>query len=86
MRYPQLFLDQVSRARVATTHNAGRSGLAIDPHTNVGRLCHGEGAVTIEFNDSPEMAGTYTRQLAISVDKPADFVATVQAFQASTMN
>ena len=82
----QLPLNQVSRARVATTHNTGRSGLAIDPHTNVGRLCHGEGTVTIEFNDSLAMAGTYTRQLAISVDKPADFVATVQAFQASTTN
>lgn len=82
----QLPLNQVSRARVATTHNTGRSGLAIDAHTDVGRLCHGEGTVTIDFNDSPEMAGTYTRQLAISVDKPADFVATVEAFQARTTN
>jgi hypothetical protein len=45
------------RACVATTHNTGRSGLVIDPDTNVGRLCHGEGTVTIEFNDPAEMAG-----------------------------
>ena len=77
-------LDQVSRARIATTHNTGRSGLIIDTHTSVGRLCHGEGTVSIEFNDPVPMAGAYTRRLAISVDKRADFVATVQAFQTNT--
>lgn len=77
-------LDQVSRARIATTHNTGRSGLITDTHTSVGRLCHGEGTVSIEFNDPVPMAGAYTRRLAISVDKRADFVATVQAFQTNT--
>ena len=80
----RLPLNQVGRAKIATTHNTGRSGVVIDPRTNVGRLCHGEGTVTIEFNDPAKMAGTYARQLAISVDKPADFVAAVQAFKAST--
>ena len=79
----RLPLDQVRLGRVATTHNTGRSGLVIDPHTNVGRLCHGEGTVTIEFNHPVQMADAYTRRLAISVDKPADFVTTVQTLQAS---
>jgi hypothetical protein len=82
----RLPLNQVSRAKVATTHNTGRSGVVIDPHTNAGKLCHGEGTVSIEFNDPAEMAGKFPRQLAISVDKPAAFVATVRAFQASINN
>jgi hypothetical protein len=82
----QLPLNQVSRTSVAVTHNAGRSGLVIDPRTNAGRLCHGEGTVAIEFNDPIQIASTPTRRLAISVDKPADFVATVQALQSSAGN
>jgi hypothetical protein len=80
----RLPLNQVTQAKVENTHNTGRSGLVIDPHTNLGRLCHGEGSVIIKFNDPAEIARTYTRQLAISVDKPGDFVAAVKAFQAST--
>jgi hypothetical protein len=79
----RLPLNQVSRAWVETTHNTGRSGVVVDPDTNVGRLCHGEGTVTIEFDHPVQMAGSSARQLAISVDTPAAFVATVQAIQAS---
>ena len=61
----------------AVTPNTGRSGLAVDPASQQGRLCHGDGSVVLRLRDDAEVAGTPVRRLALSVDEPARFVSAV---------
>ncbi|WP_143690414.1 hypothetical protein [Williamsia sterculiae] len=71
-------LELISRVDRRRTRNIGRSGMAID-HDARGRLCYGDGSVILELDEVTHIRGMPVRELAISVDHPADFVADIHA-------
>ncbi|MGZ8178814.1 hypothetical protein ACXVUM_12875 [Williamsia sp. SKLECPSW1] len=64
----------ISGVRTAVATNTGRSGLRIDASGN-DMLCHGDGTVSLTLRDETTIRGNRVRQLTVSADRPADFVA-----------
>lgn len=75
----QIPASRVKGVHAALTANTGRSGLLIDPDSGSGRLCHGDGTVTLSFCDNTTIRGKQVQLLAVSVDRPAQFVAACTA-------
>jgi hypothetical protein len=75
---------RVTGVQTALTSNTGRSGILINSETGSGRLCHGDGTVTLTFGDDTTIRGKTVRRLAVSVDHPAQFVAACVAVMALT--
>jgi hypothetical protein len=75
----------IEGARVARHPNFGRSGLKVDPHTGDALLAIGDANVVIDLDPTRPIQPTRTghplalRTLRITVDEPADFVASLRA-------